>query len=121
MANVLIIDDDERVLETFQIVLSSSGRQVQTASNGALGIEATKTNSFDIVVTDVVMPEKDGLEVLMQMRKTHPDTKIVVVSGGGRTSATDYLKMAEVLGADRVLYKPVTATELSVAIEELSS
>jgi len=116
MANVLIIDDDETVLETFQIVLSSSGHQVQAASNGALGIEATKTNSFDIVVTDVVMPEKDGLEVHMQMRKTHPDTKIVVVSGGERTSATDYLKMAEVLGADRVLYKPVTATEVSAAI-----
>ena len=116
MANVLIIDDDETVLETFQIVLSSSGHQLQTASNGALGIEATKTNALDVMVTDVVMPEKDGLEVLMQMRKTHPDTKIVVVSGGGRTSATDYLKMAEVLGADRVLYKPVTATEVSAAI-----
>ncbi len=121
MTNVLLIDDDEMVLETFQIILSSDGHNVSTASDGNAGLALCRSQKFDVVVTDVVMPEKDGLEVLMTLRKTNPEVKVVVVSGGGRTSAKDYLEMAKLLGADKVLYKPITATELSETIVELAA
>ena len=121
MANVLLIDDDEMVLETFQIILSADGHSIVKASDGRTGLALCADQQFDAVVTDVVMPEKDGLEVLMTLRKSNPDAKVIVISGGGRTSARDYLEMAKMLGADKVLYKPVTATELSRAITEVTT
>lgn len=121
MTNVLLIDDDEMVLETFQIILNSDGHDVETAGDGKAGLALCRSQKFDVVVTDVVMPETDGLEVLMTLRKTNPGVKVVVVSGGGRTSAKDYLEMAKMLGADKVLYKPITATDLSEAIAEVTA
>lgn len=119
MANILIIDDDPLVLETFQIVIKELGHTTETAANGDIGLKAIGNGSFDLVISDVIMPDKDGLEVLMEAKQSYPDLKIVIVSGGGRISKEDCLDMAKALGADAVLEKPVTVDKLSAKINEL--
>ena len=73
----------------------------------------------DLLITDIVMPEKEGLEVLMELRKRQPPVKIIAISGGGRNSATDYLPIAKLMGASKVLAKPFSNDVLVAAINEL--
>lgn len=117
MADILLIEDDEMALETAAIILESAGHNVVSANDGEQGMRLFEQAHFDVVVTDVVMPNKDGIEVLVALKKDDKEPKIIVISGGGRTSARDYLEMADVIGADATLQKPFTATELIGAVE----
>ena len=115
MARILVIDDDETLLATFEQALSAMGHSVATAADGARGERLLRTNSFDVVVTDIVMPDRDGLEIITLVRREFPRVKVIAMSGYG-TRGGLYLGLARRLGADRTLEKPFSLRALSDAI-----
>jgi CheY-like chemotaxis protein len=119
MARILLIDDDDSVRVMMRETLAHHGHTVIEACNGKEGLELFSQANADLVITDIVMPEKEGLEVLMELRKKRPPVKIIAISGGGRQSTTDYLKMARLLGAATVLAKPFFNSALMTAVNEL--
>jgi len=98
-------------------VLVQVGYDVVEAANGLEGLEIQRQEHFDLVLTDLIMPEKEGLETIQELRKRRADLKIIAMSGGGRGSGLDYLVMARQLGADRVLAKPFSNQELLKTVE----
>ncbi len=119
MARVLLIDDEEAFRVTLAKVLQREKHHVTTAANGVEAMKHITTDKFDLVITDLVMPEKEGLETILEIRKLLPELKIIAMSGGGRGSANDYLKIASKMGADKTLAKPFTKAEIILAIGEL--
>lgn len=119
MANILLIDDDDAVRNALHLVLEHFGHTVIDARNGNEGLALYAQSKPDLVITDIVMPEKEGLEVLMELRKQHARTKIIAISGGGRINAADYLHLAQRMGAAKVLTKPFSQQALINAINEL--
>ena len=102
---MLIIDDDPEVLDSLKMVLEAHGFPVLTARNGYQGLVVFRERSPAVVVTDIMMPEQDGIGTMLQMRRERPDVKIVAISGGGKVDSSDYLAVAEQLGADAALQK----------------
>lgn len=120
MATILIIDDFEPVRSMLKITLEKAGYDVYLASDGVSGIQKYKDSPADVVITDIVMPEKEGIETMMDIRALSSEVKIIAISGGGRIPAKEYLKLANTFGADRVFAKPVDPDELISALEELT-
>jgi YesN/AraC family two-component response regulator len=116
MARILLIDDEETVRFTLAKILQREKHEVTTAANGVEAMKLVMRGKFDLVITDLVMPEKEGLETILEIRKILPELKIIAMSGGGRGSAYDYLKIASKIGADRTLTKPFSGDELREAI-----
>ncbi len=119
MKRILLIDDDQAFLRPLELILRRAGYEVQTANNGTVGLRLFRQESADLVITDLIMPEKEGLETIMALRQIQPDLKIIAMSGGGRVQAGDYLVVAEQLGATRILGKPFTREELLEMVGEL--
>jgi YesN/AraC family two-component response regulator len=119
MARILLIDDDDFVRGVLRLILNQFGHFVIEARNGREGIDLFMGANADLVITDIVMPEKEGLEVLKEIRKMSPAVKIIAISGGGRVNPTDYLRMARFLGAAKVLAKPISNEALIGAINEV--
>lgn len=117
---ILVIDDDDQIRELIREVLERSGHTVFEADNGDAGIKMVGEETVDVVVTDIIMPDKDGLETITELRKSYPDIKIVAISGGGRRVNRDYLPTAQAFGADRVLYKPFRPQEVVQAVTEVA-
>lgn len=119
--NILVIDDDEEVRDMIRKMLMQGGHSVVSASNGAEGLLSLQNNlSVELVITDLIMPEKEGVETIFELKKDYPDMKIVAISGGGIGSAEPYLKMARVVGADATLNKPFLTKELLDIVDRLS-
>jgi DNA-binding response OmpR family regulator len=118
MARILLIEDDSNVRTLLYLTLTNFGHMVTEACDGKKGLEVFKSSDFDLVITDIVMPEKEGLEVMMKMRKKQPAQKIIAISGGGLHNAEHYLHTAKLLGAARVLAKPFSTETLMAAINE---
>ena len=106
MANILLVEDEEQLRSMLKIVLESAGHTVQEAGDGKEALESYIRNPADLMVTDIVMPNKEGIETILEFRRNHPGLRIIAMSGGGRNSAQDYLKLAKSFGADYVLSKP---------------
>ena len=105
---VLVIDDDPDARVLVQSLLEAEGFEVRTAADGREGLDLQDGEPADVVVTDIFMPNKDGLETIQELRRKFPHTSIVVVSGGGSaTRNIDYLHIARLLGATHTLQKPV--------------
>jgi len=122
MAAILVIDDEDLVVLMLKRLLEKAGHQVTTASNGNLGLKAFQEHNPDLVVTDLIMPEKEGIETIMELRQIQPDIKIIAISGGGGYGKPeDYLPVAKGLGADRVFSKPFDEQEFLSAIEQLTT
>lgn len=119
MARILVIDDDDDVRAMLCLTLTQSGHSVIEARNGKEGLQQFAHANADLVITDIVMPEKEGLEVLMELRKKQPPVKIIAISGGGRQNTSDYLHVAKLMGASKVLAKPFSSDALIAAISEL--
>src|SRR5690349_15882016 len=119
MARILLIDDDDLLRTALRLTLAHFGHTVIEARDGKEGMRLFPTAAADLVITDIVMPEKEGLEVLMELRKQRPPVKIIAISGGGRVSPDDYLNTARQMGAARVLAKPFTNEELLATVDAL--
>jgi len=119
LARILIIDDDPQILDMIGQTLEREGHEVIDASDGKEGLKLYRENPTDLIITDIIMPEKEGIETIMELRRDFPDVKIIAISGGGRIDAEQYLSMAQKLGAQRTFAKPVARAELLKAVREL--
>jgi YesN/AraC family two-component response regulator len=119
MAKILIIDDDPSILTMLNRMLEKAGYEVDIASNGSEGLEKIESSPPDLLVTDIVMPEKEGLELILYLRRKNPGLKIVAISGGGRFNYEGYLTSAKLLGADLIFQKPLVHKEFIQAISDL--
>lgn len=119
MSKILIIDDDELVLDMMQASLEDEGYEVTVAVNGDEGIKRYREDPADVVITDVIMPEKEGITTLLELKLEFPGANVIVMSGGGRGSADGYLENAKALGANFTFQKPVEHEQLIDAIETL--
>jgi len=118
-ARILVIDDEEEVRDILKQMLELEGYEVITAKDGNEGIKLFKQNPADLVITDIIMPDKEGIETIIELRREFPDVKIISISGGGRIGPHDYLAMAKKLGAERSFTKPFERKKILQAIEEL--
>jgi two-component system, chemotaxis family, chemotaxis protein CheY len=112
MASILIIDDDGHVRAALRMALEDAGHAVREAAHGAAGLEAYRSDPADLVISDVYMPETDGLETLRVLRREWPDARVIAMSGGSARLPVDVLSLARALGAIGVLDKPVRAAGL---------
>ncbi len=119
MAHLLVVDDEEPVRSLFEEFLSHNGHTVRCASNGRDALVLYKNEKFDLVITDLLMPEMEGIETIREMRGINPKIRIIAISGGGTGQAANYLFMANKLGANRTFDKPVPMHELICAVESL--
>ncbi len=100
-------------------MLKREGYEVQTADNGVDGVRLLDEADFDLVITDIIMPEKEGLETIMDIMNRNPGSKVIAISGGGRSSAGSYLKTAEYFGAVRSFQKPFDKSDFLDAVRDL--
>jgi len=121
MKNILLVDDEESIRKMVRAVLADEEYAFTEANNGVEALEIMEGQSFDLIITDVIMPDCDGIELVMTVRKKLPDIKVIVMSGGGRVRADHYLNLAEKLGAARVFEKPFNTAELRETVSELLS
>ncbi len=117
MKKILIVDDELLIREGLEMALKMEGYMVEGAGNGQEALETLSWFKPDVIITDIIMPEKDGIELVLNVRKHDKRTRIVAISGGGRISANDHLKMANQLGANTILAKPFSIHELLAEIE----
>jgi DNA-binding NtrC family response regulator len=116
MARLLVIDDDAELRKMLTITLVRFGHVVIEAKEGREGLALFRNSEVDLVLTDLVMPEMEGFEVLTELREKHPTMKVIAMSGGGRHRSADYLNMARLLGATEVLSKPFSNEMLIAAV-----
>ena len=116
MSKILVIDDSRTMIEMLWSCLTKEGFQVLTAENGSEGIKAIEMYNPDIVITDIIMPVKSGVEVVMHLKFNHPATKVIAMSSGGVISARNHLSNIKKLGADSILSKPFNREEVLSAI-----
>ncbi len=119
MKKILIIDDDHHILMMIKKMLERAGFEVDLASNGVNGLELFKQIQVDLVITDIIMPEKEGLETIREMKRLRSDLKVIAMSGGGRISANNYLESAKIFGASRVIQKPFSQKVMLDAVIDL--
>ena len=119
MAKILIIDDDPSILTMLTRMLEKAGYEVDTAGNGSEGLKKIESCPPDLLVTDIVMPEKEGLELISYLREKNPKLKIAAISGGGRFHYEGYLTSAKLLGADLIFQKPIVHKEFVQAVTDL--
>ena len=113
---ILIIDDDEQIRAFLRRVLEAAGYMVTEAPNGQEGLRQFRQTPSALVITDLFMPDRDGLEVTMALHRESPTVKIIVLTGG--SGQRDFLEVAKLLGAHRTMRKPIMIAELLQAIEE---
>ena len=121
MAGILIVEDDKELREMLKISLSRRKHTVYEAVNGREAITQFKPGITDLVVTDLIMPDEDGLKVIIKLKEFKPSIKIIAISGGGNAGPGSYLNLARALGADAVFSKPFSTNDLITRIEELLS
>jgi len=117
MSHILIIDDDNSFRGALKRLLTKHGFSVQTAVDGRDGLKKIGAEKFDVVILDMWMPEKDGLETLIEIRQQIPDMKVIAISGARDIGLKKPLETAKRLGAIATLEKPFTAEELLKALE----
>ena len=121
MIHILLIEDDIAVQEMLKKTLEREGYQVTTASNGRIGLREYNNQAFDVVITDLIMPDMEGMETIISLKKDNPDVKIIAMSGGGLNNPDEYLDVARKLGAIKAFEKPLRRQVLLDAVAELIS
>ncbi len=120
MNKILVIDDDDHFGNMMKRMLEKAGYDVELAVDGSQGVKLFRQIAPDLVITDIIMPEKEGIEVIMELKEMVPDVKIIAVSGGGRRmEGSLILPMAKQLGAKNIFSKPVDRQELLAAVDAL--
>jgi DNA-binding response OmpR family regulator len=116
MPRILVIDDEQLLRSTVVMILTRAGFTVVEASDGQAGIAMFHKNPPDIVLTDIFMPNRDGIEIIKELKHSSPLTKIIAMTGGGKLRMMEIASAAQVLGADYVLDKPFDSESLLTAI-----
>ena len=120
MAHVLIIDDEADIRYILETYLRNEGHTVDSAGDGKVGMRLAGLNHYDLVITDVVMPEMDGLEVITAIKRKFPDTRIIVMTGGSaKLDKNILIETAQVMRADKVVEKPLDLRKLKAAVSDL--
>lgn len=120
MKRILIVDDDVQMREMLRQMLEREGYSVADAPDGKVAMKLFGEEPADLVITDLIMPEKEGIEMIREFRRDFPEVKIIAMSGGGFIGPETYLKIAKGMGAMRTFAKPVGREELLEAIIELT-
>ena len=119
MYDILVVDDEPMIREGLKVALEMEGHKALTACDGNEAIRIAEERKPHLIITDIIMPESDGIEVITVVKEKNPKIKILAISGGGRISAKDHLKIAKQLGASGVLAKPFSTEELISEINRL--
>jgi DNA-binding NtrC family response regulator len=119
VARVLVMDDEEQLRDVLARALQHAGHEALQAENGADGMRMIKTQPVDLVVTDLVMPEMDGLEFIRELGRVRPGMRVIAISGGGIWDANSLLAVADMLGAFKTLIKPFDLTEFLKVVDEV--
>jgi DNA-binding response OmpR family regulator len=117
MASILLIEDDEDIRPLLAVMLAAAGHVVHQAANGLEGMRLYRAEPADLVLTDLVMPEQEGLATILELRRLNPEVRIIAMSGGFAYDPKLYLHMASSFGADRVLRKPFGLEELKEVVD----
>jgi CheY-like chemotaxis protein len=117
MARILVIDDEELVRDMLRQTLERAGYDVLDAPEGEVGLRLFHAHRPDLIITDILMPGREGIETIRELRKHNPRAKILAISGGGRVSKQDFLPIAQSFGAVKTLAKPFERHELLDAVE----
>ncbi len=118
---ILVIDPDPFSCRGIREVLAEAGYLAESAANGKLALDWLRSNGADLVITEMLMPEMDGIELIQALRREHPRAKILAISGGGLMPPGNYLRLARALSAQQVLAKPFTRMELVEAVKQIFS
>lgn len=122
MKRILLIEDEDILRVPLQRMIERAGYEVVSCDDGGKGLQQVQLHGpFDAVITDIIMPEVEGIDVILRLRDQHPTLPILAISGGGRNSAHSYLEMAGILGANLTLAKPFYRQDLVRAIESLTN
>lgn len=121
MSRILLVEDDPQLVGLWSIAMAKHGHEVTTASSGREGLEKFSDGAFDLVITDIIMADGDGLEMIIEMRRINSATKILAISGGGQAVTFDFLERAREHGAVATLSKPFPINELMGAINSCLS
>ncbi|MFQ5785906.1 MAG: response regulator [Alphaproteobacteria bacterium] len=119
MASILVIDDEPKMRDMLRLVLERAGHSVFDAPNGRAGAVVFRQNRIDLTISDILMPEQEGIETISELKRFAPRTKIIAISGGGRTKNLNFLNIARKLGADRTLGKPFRPREIVDMVDDL--
>ena len=119
MASILLVDDNDQLRRMIERGLTKSGHEVLTAVNGKSALAILPKVKFDLILTDIVMPDMEGLELIRSIRKMNSAAKIIAMSGGGRGTADDYLTLAKNFGATATLQKPFEFDALVKTVDEV--
>jgi CheY-like chemotaxis protein len=119
MALILVIDDEPQIRSMLKLMLERDGYEVAEAPDGIEGIRIYRQNPADLIITDLIMPNKDGIGVIIDLKKEFPNVKIIAMSGGGLNKPEGYLKGAKKLGAACTLTKPIDRGEMLRAIKDV--
>ncbi|MCI5164437.1 MAG: response regulator [Candidatus Electrothrix sp. AX5] len=119
MRKILVIDDDEQIRKLLYQVMEQAGFEVQVAADGRKGLSLFEESFYDLVITDLIMPEQEGIETITFLRKNYPQVKIIAISGGGRIGPETYLPLSLELGANLAFAKPFSIDQITNAVKEL--
>jgi CheY-like chemotaxis protein len=119
MARILVVDDDDQVRSLIARLLLRQGYQVVEASDGAQALRLFRDDPADLIITDLIMPGREGIETIAELRRDCPGVKIIAMSGGGRVGPVSYLQLASKLGAERTFAKPFDHAEMLEAVREM--
>lgn len=114
---ILVIDDEKLLRQTIRRMLESAGHEVIEAEDGRAGVAAFAKYELDAVITDIIMPQKEGIETIREIRAANPTIRIVAISGGGGNQNMEFLRLAGKLGATVTLAKPIRKEELLASVE----
>ena len=120
MAKILIIDDEAPIRTVINHILTIDGHEVDQAINGEVGLQLIELHPYDLVITDIIMPEMDGIGVILSLKEKHPQIRIIVVTGGSPKNDKDYLlNISKKLKVDLVMPKPFDISDLRTAVKEV--
>jgi DNA-binding response OmpR family regulator len=119
MARILVVDDEVEVTMMLRDILERAGYEVIDAPDGEVALKVHQENPADLMIIDIIMPKKEGIETIMEVRRNFPEVKIIAISGGGRFEPGEYLMAAKEAGAMRTFSKPIGRDELLDAVREL--
>ncbi len=119
MALILLVDDDPKMLQLLTEIVELDGHQAMTAADGEIALQCFDQQIPDLVITDILMPNKEGIELISEVRASYPDLKIIAYTGGGSADPESYLEFASGMGADRVFLKPMPVAKLREEVAAL--